>query len=82
MKPETAELLKKHLSDNKFELAPSPEGLAFNYELTDDEVTKIVEAEYGPNLVGSVDELFKTIVKKLIKLGADHATKNGKEESK
>jgi hypothetical protein len=80
MKPETATLLKKHLENNKFEFTNTEEGLAFNYELTDDEVLEIVNAEYGPNLVGDVEELFKSIVKKLVKLGAEHGKKAGTEE--
>lgn len=81
MKPETAALFKKHLDNDKFAFIPSENGLAFNYELTDDEVLEIVNAEYGPELVGDVEDLFKSIVKKLVKLGAEHASTQNQKTS-
>lgn len=73
MKQSTAELLKKHLDKGSFEFVPSDSGIEFTYELTDDEVKEIVESEYGTSLTAPVDELFKAVIKKLIKAGVDHA---------
>lgn len=76
MKSTTAELLKKHLDDNRFTIAPSSEGLKFDYELSDEEVAEIVEAEYGATLSAPVEDLFKVIIKKLVKMGFENATNN------
>jgi hypothetical protein len=73
MKPQTLQLLKKHLDRFKFDT--SPEGLNFEHDLSDDEIKEIVESEYGTTLTGSVEELFIAIIKKLIKQGMEHAKK-------
>lgn len=78
MKIETANLLKQHLEDKKFEIKPTDKGLEFNYELSDGEVLEIVEAEYGKSIVQPVPDLFKIIVKDLLKLGIEYAKKDVK----
>ena len=76
MKQQTADLIKKHFDNNRFEFAPVDSGLSFNHDLSDDEIIELVQSEYGTSLTQSTDELFKVILKKLMNMGIEHAKKD------
>lgn len=78
MKLDTANLLKAHLENKKFEIIPVDEGISFEYELTDEEILGIVEAEYGSSITQPVPDLFKVIVKDLLKTAVEFAKKESK----
>lgn len=70
MKIETAKKLQE-LSDRlKFEIVD--EGIDVTYDLTDEEIRELVELEYGQTKQDVV-ELFKCILKKVIKLSVEKA---------
>ena len=66
MKPETLTKLKLFIDQNRIELRESSEGLAIDFDLTDEELSQFVELEYGQTKQNVV-ELFKCIVKKAVK---------------
>lgn len=78
MKLETANLLKAHLENKKFEITPAEGGISFEYDLTDDDILEIVEAEYGTSITQPVPDLFKVIVKDLLKTAVEFAKKEEK----
>lgn len=74
MKKETAELLKLHLEKKKFAFESSDLGIEFRHDFTDDEILELVQSEYGKTIAQPVDELFKVVVKNLLKQGIEYAT--------
>lgn len=81
MKPETLELLKAHQDKDNFTVEFKESDLHFLYTLTDSEVREIVEAEYGPSITQSQDELFRVIIKKLLQMGIEYAKANSSADS-
>lgn len=73
MKTTTAQLLKKHLEDQRFEFNITDNNVEFTHNFNDDEILELVQSEYGTSLTQPVDELFKALIKRVIKIGVDHA---------
>lgn len=81
MKSQTAELFKKHLTDHRFEIEGKEKSLEFKHDFTDAEIQELVEAEYGTSITQSVPELFRVIVKELLKMGIEFAKKDENEKA-
>lgn len=81
MKFQTAELFQSHLNSHRFEIAAKESTLEFNHNFTDEEIQELVEAEYGTSITQSVPDLFRVIVKELLKMGIDFAKKDKNEKA-
>lgn len=70
MKYQTAQFLKEHqkLGNLKFNL--TEEGIELEHNLSGDDITAIVEAEYGETAQDK-NELFLAIIRKLVRMGLD-----------
>ena len=79
MKLETAQLLSAHLEQKRFSVTPKEDQLEFSYDLSDDEILAIVETEYGTSITQSVPDLFRVIVKDLMKSAIEFAKKDANE---
>ncbi len=75
MKYETAQLLGALLKEQRFEVEMKDKNLEFSHDFTDEEIGAIVEAEYSSTITQPVDELFKVIIKDMLKMGVDYAKK-------
>jgi hypothetical protein len=81
MKLETAELFKKHMTAERFEIEGKEKSLEFNHNFSDAEIQELVEAEYGTSITQSVPDLFRVIVKELLKMGIEFAKKDKNEKA-
>lgn len=80
MKYETAQLLKAYLQEQRFSITPKDGNIEFDHDFTDEEIQAVVEAEYSETITQPVDELFKVIIRDLLKMGIDFAKKDENEK--
>lgn len=80
MKVETAQLLQNYINDNRLHFADVDNKLELHHDLTDEEKSHLVHIEYGTSLTSSVDELFITIIKKVIQLAIETAKAQYKDK--
>ena len=80
MKFETAQLLKAYLQEQRFSITPKDGNIEFDHDFTDEEIQAVVEAEYSETITQPVDELFKVIIRDLLKMGIEFAKKDENEK--
>ena len=80
MKFETTQLLKAYLQEQRFSITPKDGNIEFNHDFTDEEIQSVVEAEYSETITQPVDELFKVIIRDLLKMGIEFAKKDENEK--
>lgn len=67
MKSETLTLLQNYHTSGKIKFISTNLGLELEHSLSDEEKFQIVTTEYGTSLVNTTDDLFVTIIKKLVR---------------
>jgi hypothetical protein len=70
VKIQTLEKLHEFVNDNRIEFTEDPKGLAVKYDLSDEELSELVQIEYGQTSQ-SVVELFTVMCKKLVKIALE-----------
>lgn len=81
MKLETANLLKTHHEAGKFEFESKDSQIEFQHDLSDSDILEIVESEYGKSIVQPVPDLFRAIIKGLLKTAIEFAKKEVNEKA-
>lgn len=76
MKLETANLLKTHHEAGKFQVESKDSQVEFQHDFSDAEMLELVEAEYGTSIVQPVPDLFRAIIKDLLKTAIEFAKKD------
>ena len=71
MKPETSAQLASLILAKRMKFIESEKGLELEYELSEQEKLELVHSEYGTTLTAPVDQLFVTIIKKLVRITQD-----------
>lgn len=73
MKTQTALIIQSYKDANQLKFEHTEKGIELEHNLSDEQMRQLVEAEYGSSLTSTVDELFKVIMKNLVKSALEKA---------